>query len=140
MSEKFKLNLIKKEVKKSSQYGTYSRETRWFVETNDGFDDTANGYGYKTPKAVYKAYSYFLNKDKYAQKKKEIKQWLKDNPDVKAEFDNYFHEDNCFYRAKDGEETSVENLILCIPNKTVVVEKLNSNKNLWQQLMRYYRS
>jgi hypothetical protein len=71
-----KLNLIKKEIDKSEEYGVPMKETRWFVETNDDFDGTANGHGYKTPQAVYKAYYYFLNKNKFAKQKQDIKQWL----------------------------------------------------------------
>lgn len=33
-------------------------ETRWFVETNENFD---NGDGFKTSKAARKAYKYFKN-------------------------------------------------------------------------------
>lgn len=134
-----KLDLIKKEIDKSAEYGVPMTETRWFVETNDGFDGTAQGYGYKTPQAVYKAYNYFLNKHKYAKQKKQVKQWLKDNADVAAAFKEYFHETNCLYRAKDREPTSVENLIKSIrDDQPEVVKKLNANKELWKQLMRYY--
>ena len=58
MAEKFKLNLIKKEVENNKTWGVPVKKFRWFVETNDGFDGTAQGYGYKTPQAVYKAYAY----------------------------------------------------------------------------------
>jgi hypothetical protein len=144
MSEQLpKLDLIKKQITKKEDYGggviDERVEARWFVETNDGFDGTAQGYGYKTPQALYKAYHYFLNKNKYAKQKQEVKQWLKDNADVQSAFKEYFHEDNCLYRMKDREPTSIENLISSIKDdQPDVVQKLNGNKNLWKPLMKYY--
>jgi len=55
-----KLNLIKKEIDKSGEYGFPVTETRWFVETEDGFDGTAQGYGFKSPQALYKCIWLFL--------------------------------------------------------------------------------
>lgn len=134
-----KLNLIKKEIDKSEEYGVPVTETRWFVETNDSFDGTANGYGFKTPQAVYKAYYYFLNKNKFAKQKQDIKQWLKDNPDVKAALNNYFDADWAIDRAKDGEPTSIENMLEHMgEDRPEVAKKLNDNKNLWKALIKYY--
>jgi len=138
MTEKFKLDLIKKEIDKSEDYGVPVKETRWFVETNDGFDGTANGYGYKTPQAIYKAYAYFKSKDQRKQQGKEIKQFLASNPDIRDAFDEYFHESNCIYRLKDREPTSVENMITYIEDQPEVVKKLQENKHLWKALMKHY--
>lgn len=128
-----KLDLIKKQVDKDGY-----QETRWFVNTGDGFDGTAQGYGYKTPQAIYKAYYYFLNKNKFAKQKQEIKQFLKDNADIKEVLDLYFNETNSLYRLKDREETSIENLLDAIKDRSDVIEKLNKNKHLWKRLIRYY--
>jgi len=56
-----KLNIIPKRVPVQDWH-----ETRYFVETNDGFDGTAQGYGYRSPQNIYRAYSYYVKnwKDK----------------------------------------------------------------------------
>jgi len=111
---------------------------RWFVETNDGFDGTAHGYGYKTPQAVYRAYAYFKNKDKREEQDKEVRDLLKNNPDIKEALDNYLNEDNCFYRLKDGEETSMSGLIeeVIDDEKPDVAKKLEEIKRLWKAILR----
>lgn len=138
MTEKFKLDLIKKEIDKSEDYGVPVKETRWFVETNDGFDGTANGYGYKTPQAIYKAYAYFKSKDQRKQKGQEIKQFLAANPDIVAVCEAYFDEGESIYRLKDREPTSVENMLTYIEDKPDVAKKLLDNKHLWKSLIKHY--
>lgn len=137
MTEKFKLDLIKKEIDKSEDYGVPVKETRWFVETNDGFDRTANGYGYKTPQAVYKAYAYFKSKDQRKQQGKEIKQFLATNPDVAEVLSEYFVDWRCIDRLKNGEESSLEDLVKCINDRPETAKKLQDNKHLWKALMKY---
>ena len=138
MTVKFKLDLIKKEVDKSEEYGAPVKETRWFVETNDGFDGTANGYGYKTPQAVYRAYSYFKNKDQRKAEFKIVQKFLKDNPDVRKMINNYMDADWVIDRQKDGEDSTIKNMIEIMKEKyPKVVEKLEENKNLWKLLLRY---
>lgn len=134
-----KLNLIKKEIDKSAEYdGIPVKETRWFVETNDGFDGTANGYGYKTPQAVYKAYAYFKSKDKRNQETNTIKQFLVDNLDVKKALKNYLDADWAIDRMKDGEPTSIENMLEYLEDdEPELVKKLKDNKHLWKALMKY---
>jgi hypothetical protein len=138
MTVKFKLDLIKKEVDKSEEYGVPVKETRWFVETNDGFDGTANGYGYKTPQAVCRAYSYFKNKDQRKAEFKIIQKFLKDNPDVRKMINNYMDADWVIDRQKDGEDSTIKNMIEIMKEKYPKgVEKLEENKNLWKLLLRY---
>ena len=137
MAEKFKLDLIKKEIDKSEDYGVPVKETRWFVETNDGFDGTANGYGYKTPQAIYKAYAYFKSKDQRKAEAKTVKQFLKENPDIVAVLGDYCSEWCSIDRLKNGEPTSVENLLEYLGDKPDVAKKLLDNKHLWKVLMKY---
>ncbi len=133
MTEKFTLNLIKKEIDKSEEYGVPVKETRWFVETNDGFDGTANGYGYKTPQAVYRAYAYFKSKDQRKAETKLIEKFLKENPDIRRALNNYMNADWAIDRAKDGEESSIENMLEYISeDQPEVAKKLEENKHLWK--------
>lgn len=136
--QQFKLDLIKKEIDKSAEYGVSVKEVRWFVETNDGFDGTAQGYGFKTPQAVYKAYAYFKSKDKKKADTGRIKQFLKDNPDVKAALNNYLDADWVKDRYLDGEPNSIENMLEHIAeDQPEVAKKLNDNKNIWKALMKF---
>ena len=132
--EKFTLQLIEKEIKTGNE--PWEKETRWFTETEDGFDGTAQGYGYKTPKKLYVAYWFFKNKDKINQSKGDAIRFLKENPEVKKELKSYFDEDNSFHRAKDGDDTSLKDFVFRATNSnmTEVVEKLNSIKHLWRSL------
>ena len=138
-----KLNLIKKEVVKKEDYGfgiiEERKEVRWFVETGDGFDGTAQGYGFKTPQAVYRAYAFFKNKDKYAQQKADIKRFLKENLDIKKELDDYFDESECLWRLKDGEEDSIEDMVERLEDGETK-DKFKTNKHLWKQLLKYYHN
>jgi hypothetical protein len=113
------------------------RGDRWFVETKDGFDGTANGYGFKTPQAVYKSYAYFKSKDQRAQQDKDVKNFLKENSDVKEVLDAYLSEDECFYRMKDQEPTSVANLLDYLEDESVA-EKIKTLEPLWKAILKYY--
>lgn len=127
------------EMKKVEKLKLTKKNGRWFTETNDRFDGTAQNYGYKTPRGLYRAYYYFLNKNKFAKQRQEIKHFLEINSDIKTVLDNYFDETNCFYRMKDREQTSIENLIkIILKTQPEVVKKLEQNKDIWKSLMRYY--
>lgn len=133
-----RLNLIKKEIDKSEDYGIPLKETRWFVETNDGFDGTANGHGYKTPQAVYKAYAYFKNKNRRNAEAKLTEEFLKDNPDVRSALNNYMDSDWELDRNKDGEDSSIENMLEYISgDQPEVAKKLQENRHLWKSLIKY---
>ena len=137
-----KLNIIKKEIIKEEDCGdgfiNKKRELRYFVETNDGFDGTAQGYGYKSHQAIYKAYSYFKNRDKYKNQAKEIKRFLEENKDVKEVLDNYLSEDECLWRLKDGDPTSMEDLFLDLEESPEIIEKLKNIKHLWKAIWKHY--
>lgn len=137
MSERFQLELIKREIDKSEEYGVPVKEARWFVETNDGFDGTAQGYGYTSPQALYRAYAYFKSKDQRKSHTDKVKQFLKDNPDVLASLKEYMDEDRWLRRAKEGEPCSVENMLEYITeDHPEVVSKLLGNKHLWNALIK----
>ena len=128
------LQLTKKEIKTGDE--PWEKEERWFTKTDDGFDGTAQGYGYKTPKKLYAAYWFFKNKDKINQSKKDVIKFLKENPDVKKELKSYFDENECFYRAKDGEDTSFKDFMVRAKNSDIseIGKKLNNVKHLWHSL------
>lgn len=125
-----KLNLIKKDM---------NGEPRWFVKTNDGFDGTAQGYGYKTPDAVYRAYAWFKSKDKRKQQKKDLNRFFKENPDIKSLLDAYFSEDEMFYRYKDGEDSSMKDFMNATKiERPDIVEKIVAIKYLWKTIETFY--
>ena len=134
-----KLKLIKKEIDKSEEYGFPVKETRWFAESEDGFDGSAQGYGYKTPQAVYKAYSYFKNTKKRKNTSIQIKKFLKENPDICSVINEYLSEDASLIRFEDGEVSSVEHLVEIIKNKQPeVARKLIEEKDLCQIIIKNY--
>jgi hypothetical protein len=111
-------------------------EIRWFTQTDDGFDGTAGGYGYKTPEKLYAAYWFFKNQDKILALKAEARKYLKDNDDVSFALRSYFHPDNCFYRLKDGEDSSIKNFIKesADDGLSKIADKLNTVKHLWKSM------
>lgn len=114
-------------------------EPRWFVETNDGFDGAAQGYGYKSPAKLYKAYWFFKNRGKIEDAQRLAQTFLGKNLDVKAYLDTYFSEIECFYRLKEGDSTSIKDLIESSRQEdTKIVEKLHNNVNLWKSLENIY--
>ena len=131
-----KLNLIKKIIENNHD-GFIQCETRWFVETNDGFDGTAQGYGYKSPQSLYKAYHYFKNKNKYKKNNQEIKTFLKNNPDIKNEFEKYFDAQESLWRLKDGDEDSLEDMIEGLDDQELI-EKFQSQSTIIKKIFDYY--
>ena len=140
MTKGYKLNLIKKEIDLSHEYdGIPITETRWFVETNDGFDGTAQGYGYKSAQKLHKAYAYFISKGKRGQEQKSIKQFLACNPDVINALNIYLDEEREFYRMKDREPTTIENMLEHHKDEPEFVKNLQDHKHLWKALIKYGR-
>jgi len=136
------LKLTKKQIKKTENYGggivQEHIEVRWFAETGDGFDGTANGYGFKTPGAAHRAYYYFLNKSKFKEQKQDVKKWLNENIDAKGVLDTYFSDWCSLDRAKNGEPTSMLDMINSIcEDKPEIVAKLMAVKPLWKSLMKH---
>jgi hypothetical protein len=111
-------------------------ETRWFTETKDGFDGTAQGYGYKSPQALHKAYAYFKNKNNRKSHKPNVKKLLKDNPEVKDACDAYFDADNLLYVFKEGCDPSMQDLV----NRSSgdVKKILEEHKHMWKSIEKYY--
>lgn len=126
------LKLIQKQM--LIEEGQPWTETRWFAETDDNFDGTAQGYGYKSPQAAYKAYVYFKNKHK--NKKTNVKKFLKDNPEVKDACDTYFDADNLLYVFKEGCEPSIQDLAGRSPDN--VQKTLEKSKDMWKSIEKHY--
>lgn len=86
-----------------------SYEQRYVVVSTDTGEilDDANGYGYKSIKNAYSAYCYKTrdkSKDKeIANKKKHIKQWLKEHKSFARDI-----ELDCFYALKDCKSFKVD--------------------------------
>ncbi len=129
------MKIIKKQVNKGcEEYPVF--ETRYFAESDDGFDGTAQGYGYKSIEKINKAYWFFKNKDKINLNKKDAKKFLKLNQDVKECLSKYFSCENHVFAFKNGEKLSFENLIYLLKNdgKFELIKKLNDVKHLWKIL------
>ncbi len=109
-------------------------ETRYFANSKDGFDGTAQGYGYKSKHKLYKAYYFHKNKSKYKQRDSELKSFLKEHPDVKKLLRAYLGAQETLYRCKDGEETSFKNLLTCIEDDDMK-SKITSIKHLWKTIL-----
>jgi hypothetical protein len=134
-----KLDLIKKEIIKNGD-----KIFKWFVETDDGFDGTADGYGYNSPQKLYNAYWYFKNKSKSTSLRREVYNFLKENPDIKQIIDDYMDLDWQLDRLKDNEPTSIPDLIELIEDdndiidKNNIIKRLNNVNYLWEFIMIYY--
>ncbi|MBX8636697.1 MAG: hypothetical protein KIS30_08690 [Thermoplasmata archaeon] len=116
-------------------------ETRYFAETGDGFDGTAQGYGYRSMEKLNKAYWYFKNRNRLEGEKGSAKKLLKDNRALAKLLRDYFSADNYLYALKDGETLSVQSLIEDLkqyerPDKLELIAKLESNRPLWRALER----
>lgn len=112
-------------------------ETRYFAETEDGFDGTAQGYGYKSKEKLEKAYWFYKNRDKINAKKSKANEFLKENPQIKRLLWNYFSPQNYLYAFKDGEELTVESFLEMLKEEGNfdVIKKLNDNKDIWKSLL-----
>lgn len=115
-------------------------ETRYFTKTDDGFDGTAQGYGFKSRQKLEKAYWFFKNKDKINEKKNQAKKFLKAHPEIKKLLDEYFSAQNYLYAAKDGEEINMNTFLKALEqddenNHSETIKLLNDNKILWRNLL-----
>lgn len=112
-------------------------ETRYFGKTDDGFDGTAQGYGYKSKEKLEKAYWFYKNKNKINAKKNKAKKFLKENPQIKRLLDNYFSAQNHLYAFKDGEKLTMESFLEVLKQEGnfEIIQKLNNNKDIWKSLL-----
>jgi hypothetical protein len=134
------LNITSKTIQVGEDIEFPSYETRYFAESNDGFDGTAQGYGYKSKQKLILAHWYFLNKNKIKSWKGETKRFMKDNPEIKRLLNNYFDVSNCLDYAKNNEEMSIQDFINIILkddgiNSQELIMKLNEKKYLWKTIM-----
>ena len=65
------------------------RNGRFYAKTNDKFDGSANGYGYKTKQALMKARWYFLNKSIIDANKDKARAWLNENKEAKSKLNSW---------------------------------------------------
>lgn len=79
------------------------RKGRFFAKTDDRFDGTANGYGYKSKQSLLRARWYFLNKPLIEARNKKARAWLKAHPEAKSRLNSWLEDmDYWLYDAKDG--------------------------------------
>ena len=127
------IKIIEKEIDKSEEYGVPFKEKRYFAETNDGFDGSAQGYGYKSKQSLHKAYAYYKSRNKRKSNKDKVHSFLKNNPDIKEILELYFSEEQCFLRLKNNENSSIQDLVKSLEDQDMVL-KLNNNKKLWKSI------
>jgi hypothetical protein len=79
------------------------RNGRFYAKTDDKFDGSANGYGYKTKQALIKARWYYLNKATIDADKERARAWLNENKEAKSMLNSWLDDtDYWFYDCKDG--------------------------------------
>jgi hypothetical protein len=100
---------------------------RWFASTNDGFDGTAQGYGYKSAQAAHKAYWFFKNKGRLRTEEREAKKFLRQNPAIEKMLADFFDPD------KEGLEISVKTMVESM-QPGPLQEQLLNNKQLWKAI------
>jgi hypothetical protein len=123
--------------------GDGNNTIRYFTKTDDGFDGTAQGWGYKTKEKLMKAYWFHQNRHKINGLKSDAKKFLTENPKIKKILSKYFDFDNVFHALKCGTSLSFETLMndlndndWNLENKTEIIEILNKNKHLWKTIER----
>lgn len=117
-------------------------EIRYFAKTDDRFDGTAQGYGFKSRQKLEKAYWFFKNKDKINTRKSQAKRFLKEHPEIKKLLDDYFSDQNYLYALKDGENIDMDTFMKSLEeddeaNHQEAIKLLNDNKELWRNLLDY---
>ena len=113
-------------------------EIRYFAVTDDNFDGTARGYGYKSLQKLKKAYWFYQNKDKIRDKQNKAKKFLDENPQIKQLLGDYFSEQNYLYALKDGEEITMESFLMALDKDNLpgIIKKLCENKDIWRVILK----
>jgi hypothetical protein len=124
---------------KQIKVNEFETETRFFAKTDDHFDGTAQGYGYKSIEKLNKAYWFYKNKGKLKKLEREAKKFLKENPDIKKLLNEYFSENNWIWALKDRRELSFDTLITELRDDSVenrdIINKIEGAKHLWKSMM-----
>lgn len=130
----------KDKIKIESKYVDINgiKEKRYFAETRNGFDGTAQGYGYKSKQKIYKAYWYFENKDKIKKLNGEAHRFLKDNIEIKKSIKTYFEHEllDAFDTQTFPARTKIKDFLKSkgfISNEDIKT-KLNEHKHLWKSI------
>ena len=118
--------------------GIGNTEIRYFAVTDDNFDGTAQGYGYKSLQKLKKAYWFYQNKDKIRAKQNKAKKFLDENLQIKQLLEDYFSEQNYFYALKDGKELTMESFLMALDkdNFQGIIKKLCENKYIWRNILK----
>jgi hypothetical protein len=131
-------NIISREVR----IDEYQKETRWFSDSERGFDGTAGGYGYRTLEKLRKAYWYSKNRHKIASNDNGAKRFLKDNPEIRRVLAEYFSAENYVVAWKEKEELSFDGLLEDIKNddtfenREEMIRKIGDAKPLWRSILK----
>ena len=124
---------------KQIKVNEFETESRYFAKTDDGFDGTAQGYGYKSIEKLKKAHWFYKNKGKLKTLENEAKKFLKENPDIKKLLKEYFSDDNYIWALKDRQEISFDTLLIELKEKPVenrdAITKIEGAKHLWKSIM-----
>lgn len=116
---------------------TVGYETRYFAETDDGFDGTAQGHGYRSVEKLKKAYWFYKNRGRLSALKGEAKKFLRENQDVANAVRDYFTAQNALYAFKEGTRLSWEGLVEELersPDSAPVADKIRQNQRLWKSI------
>lgn len=117
----------------------FETETRFFAKTDDRFDGTAQGYGYKSIEKLNKAYWFYKNKGKLKKLEHEAKKFLKENLGIKKLLNEYFSDDNLLYALKDRRKISFDTLLAELKDSPIenrdIIDKIESVKHLWNSMM-----
>ncbi len=138
MTEIAKPKLTSRHVTKTKDCDGWTEtrtERRWFVENAVGFDGTANGYGFTSPQAAYKVYYHFANRGQRSKRNDEARRFLRENPDVHEALRGYLSEGEMCDRAKEGQSTSLDNLLTYYRLPADLADKLTAAAALWRTLV-----
>lgn len=81
---------------------------------------------------------FFKNKNKNKNNAKNVKKWLKDNPDINNALEQYFDPQECLWREKDREPTSIEHFVETMQEENPeIANKMLDQKHLWKAILEY---
>jgi hypothetical protein len=132
---------LKNVTSKEIRIDEWQKEIRWFAESDDGFDGTAGGHGYKSPEKLRKAYWYHQNRHIIKANESMARRFLEENSELRKLLCSYFSADNHLIAAKDGETLKFETLLADLRNDTKIENKeemirgIEEAKPLWKSIL-----
>jgi hypothetical protein len=124
-------------TRKTVHTGPFRSETRYFADTGDSFDGTAQGYGFRTIAKLYKAYWFFKNRPRLEALRLEARTFLRENPRAAAALREYFSAERAVWAWKDGELLSMSGLVAELEQSggmEGLVSTFNAHRHLWRTL------